>query len=215
MRLNAILSFLVPKNNLFFDLFAEDTANLVKQSNCFHKLFSAKTPEEVTSIIEEVRHFEHVGDDITHRIFTELSANFITPFDREDIHYLASSIDDIADYINGSASRIHLYNVTEFTEPMRRLSEVIMRQAEEIHTAVSNLKGAKNHAKIREAIIKINSLENQADDIFDIAIASLFANESDTKKLIKEKEILSALETATDKCEDVSHALESILVKIS
>lgn len=215
MRINAILSFLVPKNDLFFNLFEEDTRNLVNQAACFHKLFSAKSHEEVNAIIEEVRHYEQVGDDITHRILTELSANFITPFDREDIHYLASTIDDIADYINGSASRIHLYNVTEFTEPMRRLSEVIMRQAEEIHIAISHLKGSKNHQKVREAIIKINSLENQADDIFDLAIAGLFANELDAKQLIKEKDILNALETATDKCEDVSQALESILVKIS
>lgn len=215
MRLNNILSFLIPKNNLFFDLFAEDTNNLVQQSKCFHKLFSAQTPEEVNRIIQEVQDFEHKGDEITHKIFLELSANFITPFDREDIHFLASSIDDIADYINGSASRIHLYNVTEFTEPMRKLSEIIIKQAEEIHTAVSSLKGTKGIPKIKEAIVKINSLENEADKVFDNAIASLFANESNAVKLIKEKEVLSALETATDKCEDVAHALESILVKTS
>ena len=215
MRLNNILSFLIPKNNLFFDLFAEDTNNLVQQSKCFHKLFSAQTPEEVNRIIQEVQDFEHKGDEITHKIFLELSANFITPFDREDIHFLASSIDDIADYINGSASRIHLYNVTDFTEPMRKLSEIIIKQAEEIHTAVSSLKGTKGIPKIKEAIVKINSLENEADKVFDNAIASLFANESNAVKLIKEKEVLSALETATDKCEDVAHALESILVKTS
>jgi predicted phosphate transport protein (TIGR00153 family) len=215
MRLNNILSFLIPKNNLFFDLFAEDTNNLVQQSKCFHKLFSAQTPEEVNRIIQEVQDFEHKGDEITHKIFLELSANFITPFDREDIHFLASSIDDIADYINGSASRIHLYNVTDFTEPMRKLSEIIIKQAEEIHTAVSSLKGTKGIPKIKEAIVKINSLENEADKVFDNAIASLFANESNAIKLIKEKEVLSALETATDKCEDVAHALESILVKTS
>lgn len=215
MRLNNILSFLIPKNNLFFDLFAEDTNNLVQQSKCFHKLFSAQTPEEVNRIIQEVQDFEHKGDEITHKIFLELSANFITPFDREDIHFLASSIDDIADYINGSASRIHLYNVTDFTEPMRKLSEIIIKQTEEIHTAVSSLKGTKGIPKIKEAIVKINSLENEADKVFDNAIASLFANESNAVKLIKEKEVLSALETATDKCEDVAHALESILVKTS
>lgn len=204
---------MVPKNNLFFDLFAEDTANLVVQAKRFHELFSAKTPEEIQAIIEDVRILENKGDEITHKIFLELSANFITPFDREDIHFLASSIDDIADYINGSASRINLYKVTEFTEPMRKLSEVIIKQAEDIHLAVSNLKGTKGTAKIKEAIVRINFLENQADDIFDNAIAHLFAEEKDAIKLIKEKEVLSALETATDKCEDVGHALESILVK--
>jgi predicted phosphate transport protein (TIGR00153 family) len=215
MGLNNFLSFLIPKNDTFFDLFAEDTANLVEQARCFHQLFSATHPEEVQRIIDKVKDFEHKGDEITHRIFLELSANFITPIDREDIHYLASSIDDIADYINGSASRIHLYNVTEFTEPMRKLSEVIIHQSEEIHNAISNLKGSKNLEKIKQSIVKINSLENQADDIFDNAIAALFIEEADTKRLIKEKEVLSALETATDKCEDVSHVLESILVKIS
>jgi predicted phosphate transport protein (TIGR00153 family) len=215
MGLNNILSFLVPKNDKFFSLFAEDTANLVEQARCFHQLFSATHPEEVQRIIDKVKDFEHKGDEITHRIFLELSANFITPIDREDIHYLASSIDDIADYINGSASRIHLYNVTEFTEPMRKLSEIIIYQAEEIHAAISNLKGAKNHTIIKEHIVKINALENQADDIFDNAIAALFIEEADTMRLIKMKEVLNALETATDKCEDVSHVLESILVKTS
>jgi predicted phosphate transport protein (TIGR00153 family) len=215
MGLNNILSFLVPKNDKFFSLFAEDTANLLEQARCFHQLFSATHPEEVQRIIEKVKDYEHKGDEITHRIFLELSANFITPIDREDIHYLASSIDDIADYINGSASRINLYNVTEFTEPMRKLSEIIIHQAEEIHAAISNLKGAKNHTKIKNHIVKINALENQADDIFDNAIAALFIEEADTKRLIKMKEVLNALETATDKCEDVSHVLESILVKTS
>jgi hypothetical protein len=98
---------------------------------------------------------------------------------------------------------------------MRKLSEIIIYQAEEIHAAISNLKGAKNHTIIKEHIVKINALENQADDIFDNAIAALFIEEADTKRLIKMKEVLNALETATDKCEDVSHVLESILVKTS
>lgn len=215
MKFNSLFSFIVPKNALFFDLFAEDTANLVSQAKKFNQLFTVSTHDELVNVIREVRDYEHKGDELTHRIFLELSANFITPFDREDIHSLATSIDDIADYINGCASRILLYGVTEFSKPMEMMSEVLLKQVNEIDTAVRDLKNMRNVQRVRDAIVRINSLENHADDIFDEAIARLFSEQDNAMMLIKQKEILSSLETATDKCEDVANVLESILVKNS
>ena len=212
--IDLIFQALLPKDRLFFPLFDQACANMVETARVLEHSLKSDSVTRIQSF-ETINHLEKQGDEITHAIMRETGNTFIVPFDREDIHALAASIDDIADYINGSASRIHLYNVTEFTEPMRKLSEVIILQTEEIHAAIRNLKGSKNHGKMREHIVKINSLENQADDIFDNAIAALFVGEADTKRLIKAKEVLSALETATDKCEDVSHVLESILVKIS
>lgn len=215
MKISSLFSFIVPKNRLFFDLFSEDTANLVEQAKKFNQLFGAKDKNELATIIREIRDLEHKGDEITHKIFLELADNFITPFDREDIHSLAASIDDIADYINGCASRIQLYGVTEFSKPMEMMSEVLLKQVVEIDTAIRDLRNMRNAQRVRDAIVRINSLENHADDIFDEAIARLFSEQDNPMALIKLKEVLSSLETATDKCEDVANVLESILVKNS
>lgn len=215
MGLSNLFSFLIPKNGLFFDLFAEDTANLVEQANEFNKLFATQDKAEQKKIIKKVKELENKGDEITHRIFLELSANFITPFDREDIHTLATGIDDIADYIQGTASRIELYGVDNFSQTMEMLSDVIVKQVHEIDAAVKDLRNMRNADRVREAIVRINSLENHADDLFDEAIARLFAEEVPALELIKIKEVLSNLETATDKCEDVANVMESILVKNS
>ena len=215
MKLSSLFSFMVSKNALFFDLFAKDTANLVEQSKRFNQLFLTTDKNELDNIIREIRDFEHKGDEITHQIFLELADNFITPFDREDIHALATSIDDVADHIHGCASRVQLYGVTDFSKPMELMSEVLLKQVMEIDSAIGDLRNMRNAQRVRDAIVRINSLENHADDIFDEAIARLFAEQDNALVLMKQKEVLSGLETATDKCEDVANVLESILVKNS
>ena len=215
MKLDNILSFLIPKDKTFFTLFEKSSANLVAISKVFNELLNTPAPDKRVDLIKAIANLEHVGDNITHEIFTELSTNFITPFDREDIHYLASSLDDIVDYIHGSAKRLELYKIDEFTLEMRQLAEIIEQSAVEVHVAVSGLNGMKNIVRVREALVKINSLENHADDVSDGAIAALFADEKDAIKLIKVKEILLNMETATDKCEDVANVIETILIKNS
>lgn len=210
-----ILSMFAPKSGKFFDSFARATSNLVAMTHKFKELLDAKDEASRESIVREIHDLEHIGDEVTHHIFTELSENFITPFDREDIHYLATSLDDVADYINGTASRISLYQLKDIDQVMHSLASVLHRQALEIELGIQNLKNMKNVQRIREAIIRINDLENEADSIFDLAIAHLFAEETNAIEMIKKKEILSVLETATDKCEDVANAMESILVKNS
>ncbi len=215
MKISDIFSFMVRKNSLFFDLFAEDTANLLVQARVFHQMFQLTDHEQILNCIREIKDLEQKGDEITHQIFMELSENFITPFDREDIHALATSIDDIADNINGCASRIQLYNVREFSKTMELMSEVLLRQVVEIDAALKDMQNMKNEKRVREAIVRINTMENHADDLFEESIARLFAEASDPLELIKVKEVLSSIEVATDKCEDVSNVLESILVKNS
>ena len=215
MKLSSLFSFMVSKNALFFDLFARDTANLVEQSKRFNQIFSTSDKNEWNNIIQDIKKLEEKGDEITHQIFLELADNFITPFDREDIHALAASIDDIADNINGCASRIQLYGVNEFSKSMELMSEVLLKQVMEIDTAIRDLRNMRNAQRVKDAIVRINSLENHADDIFDEAIARLFSEQDNAMLLIKQKEVLSSLETATDKCEDVANVLESILVKNS
>jgi predicted phosphate transport protein (TIGR00153 family) len=207
-----ILQYLLPKDRKFFPLFKQATENLVKGSKVLVELVNAPV-EKRKELIHEIEQIEHTGDTITHMIFNELGRNFITPFDREDIHALTSSIDDILDLINGTAKRIEMYKVTEITEPMVMLSEIILKGAIELNVAVTNLEGMKRIDEIKEACVRINSLENNADDVFNLAIGRLFDEEKDAVKLIKIKEILQALETATDKCEDAANVIESIIIK--
>jgi uncharacterized protein len=207
-----ILQYLLPKDRKFFPLFKQATENLVKGSTLLVELVNAPV-EKRRELIKEIEHVEHTGDNITHMIFNELGRNFITPFDREDIHALTSSIDDVLDLIQGSAKRIELYKVTVISEPMILLSDIILKGAVELNVAVLNLEGMKRIDEIKAACVRINSLENNADDVFNLAIARLFDEEKDAIQLIKTKEILQALETATDKCEDAANVIESIIIK--
>lgn len=207
-----ILQYLLPKDRKFFPLFKQATENLVKGSKALVEMVNAPV-EKRKELIHEIEQIEHTGDNITHMIFNELGRNFITPFDREDIHALTSSIDDILDLINGTAKRMEMYKVTEISDAMIMLSEIILKGSIELNVAVTNLEGMKRIDEIKEACVRINSLENNADDVFNLAIGRLFDEEKDAVKLIKVKEILQALETATDKCEDAANVIESIIIK--
>jgi len=213
MSANSILQFLVPKDKKFYPLFEQSAANLVAISKVLVDALIAPSTEKRIQFIRQIEKLEHVGDDITHEIFNEVGTTFITPFDREDIQRLASVMDDVLDFIHGSAKRIELYKVDTIHPSMVKLSELILQCAEELNMAIGNLRNLRNVQKIREALVRINSIENHADDIFDNAIARLFETETNAIEIMKIKEILSALETATDKCEDAANVIESIIVK--
>jgi predicted phosphate transport protein (TIGR00153 family) len=213
MSLNPILQYFVPKDRKFYPLFEQAASNLLAISNVLIELMTAPTPEKRTGFVRQIEKLEHVGDEITHNIFQEVSTTFITPFDREDIQRLASVLDDVLDYIHGSAKRIELYKMDPIHPSMIKLAELIQQCAVELHSAISSLRGMKNLMKIRESLVRVNSIENHADDIFDNAVARLFEDEKDAIEIIKVKEILSALETATDKCEDVANVIESVIIK--
>lgn len=213
MSLNPILQYFVPKDRKFYPLFEQASANMVAISNVLVELMVAPTMEKRTVLVRQIEKLEHVGDDITHQIFQEVGKTFITPFDREDIQRLASVLDDVIDYIHGSAKRIELYRVDPIHPSMIKLAELIQLSAVELNNAISSLRNMKNIVKIHESLVRVNSLENHADDIFDNAVARLFLEEKDAIQIIKIKEVLSALETATDKCEDVANVIESVLIK--
>ncbi|MBI1781100.1 MAG: DUF47 domain-containing protein [Sphingobacteriales bacterium] len=169
--------------------------------------------EQRGKLIKEIEDMEHENDDYTHRIFTELGKNFITPFDREDIHYLATALDDIADYIQASAKKINFYRVNPNDIGIQKMADLIAVGCEQVHNAVVELRNMKNMRKITDALVAINSIENQGDDIFDMSIERLFATEPDAKEVIKKREIYQVLEIVTDKCEDAANVIESIIVK--
>jgi uncharacterized protein len=207
------LSFLTPRDKKFFPLFEQATENLVKTSNKLVEMVNTSSPEKRKELIKEIEQLEHMGDNITHMIFSELGRNFITPFDREDIHALASALDDVVDFIHGSAKRIELYKITTIPDSIAKLAELTQKGAVALNVAVHGLRDMKDTDVIKEACVQVNSLENHADDIFNLAIARLFEEEKDAIQIIKIKEVLAALETATDKCEDAANTVQSILVK--
>jgi uncharacterized protein len=213
MSLNNILQYFVPKDRKFFPLFEQGGANLIKIASVLVQLLNSTDENEKQALTKEIEDLEHRGDDITHQIFIELGKNFITPFDREDIHLLATVMDDIADYVHGSSTRLQLYKIHEITPAMKELGSLILQGCQDLEKAVMELKNLKNLRLIAESCVRINSMENQADAVFERAVADLFEYELDAKVIIKYKEVLSVLETATDKCEDAANVLESILVK--
>ena len=215
MTANFIFQFFIPKDRKFYPLFEEASANLVAISKVLYEMLSTKGMDERKLLIREIERLEHTGDEITHRIFKEVGVTFITPFDREDIQRLASVLDDVLDFIHGAAKRVELYKVDPIHPAMIKLAELILQSSEQVNIAVSGLRNSRNYTKIREALVKINSLENHADDVFDNAIARLFEDNLNALEVMKIKEVLSALETATDKCEDAANVMESVIVKFS
>lgn len=154
-------------------------------------------------------------DVITHKVNIELSRNFLTPFDREDIHSLMKSIDDVTDFLHGSASRMKMYQVEKITKSIRKLTEINLEACLLIQRAVTDLKEHNDLKRITVACKKISKLESKADVVFDNAVMDIFENETDAIKIIKYKEVLTALEDASDKCKDVANVLETIVVKYS
>lgn len=203
----------MPKNKVFYELFEKVADNVAKMGSLLRDVVAESDFDKRGTIITQVEDLEHANDELTHSIFTELGRNFITPFDREDIHYLASSLDDIADYIYAAAKKINFYRVNPNDLGMQKMSELIEQSAQQVKIAVTALRDMKNMRGITEALVKINSVENQADDIFDMSIEKLFDNEPDAKEVIKKREIYQVMEIVTDKCEDASNVIESIIIK--
>jgi uncharacterized protein Yka (UPF0111/DUF47 family) len=211
--LNSIMKFFLPKDKIFYQLFEQVSITSLEMAVLLKKMVTEPVFEERGKLLAQIEDLEHKNDDITHKIFTELSRNFITPFDREDIHYLATAMDDVADYIFASAKKINFYRVDPTHETFSKMAELIVLACESIKVAVTELKDMKNMRKITDALVRVNSIENQADDIFDLSIERLFATEQDAKEVIKKREIYQVMEIATDKCEDAANVIESIIVK--
>jgi hypothetical protein len=212
VKIDRLIQILLPHDEKFYKLFEESTRLLLKASITLRKISDADAAT-THSIVKEIEDLEHQADEVTHKIYGELNATFVTPFDREDIHELASSLDDIMDFMNGTASRLTLYNVRVDSQYMRKLMEIIQKQVEVIGKGIPYLRDFKDSNSLQEVLQKVNEYENEADSVFELAVADLFENEKDVIELIKKKEILVGLETATDKCEDVANVLESILIK--
>jgi predicted phosphate transport protein (TIGR00153 family) len=213
MGFNSIVQLFTPKDRVFYSLFEEVADGVGKMGELMKAVVAESDFDKRAAIIAQVEDQEHVNDDLTHRIFTELGRNFITPFDREDIHYLASSLDDICDYIYACAKKINFYKVNPNDTGMQKMADLIEQAACQVRNAVRELRNMKDMRKITDALVKVNSIENQADDIFDLSIERLFETEPDAKEVIKKREIYQVMEIVTDKCEDAANVIETIIIK--
>ena len=214
MNINNFFQFLVPKDKKFFPLFEEASSNLIEIATNLHEAVNLPLKERDV-LFQKIDALEQKGEDITRQTNLELSRNFITPFDREDIHSLITSIDNVADNLHGAASRMKLYQVDKITKSIRKLTEINLEACQNIDIAVRELRDLKKIKNITDACVRINKLENKSDNVYDKAVLDLFENETDAKNIIKYKEVLSVLETAADKCKSVASVLESISVKHS
>jgi len=213
MSFDSILKFFLPKDRVFYTLFEEVATTLVQMGEIFKNAMNEKDLNKRDEMLRKLEEMEHKNDETTHQIFIELGSNFITPLDREDIHYLATSLDDIADYIWGAAKRIVNYQIDDKNNTVQAFAEIILKSIKAINTSIYGLRGMKNLRDITASCVIVNSLENDADNLLDSAMLHLFSSNISAVELIKQKDIFQMLEVVTDKCEDAANVVESIIIK--
>lgn len=202
---------LIPREARFFDLFEQQSQHIVEAADLLHALVHHFN--DARAKLHAIKEVEHLGDQITHEIVRRLNTTFITPIDREDIHALATRLDDVLDYIEAGAERLVVYRIKEPTSACRALTDVITKIVRAMGHAVRCLRtmdpGFHEHA------VEVNRLENAADELLRDSLAALFEESTDPIEIIKWKEIYETLEIVTDRCEDVANVIEGIILKMA
>ncbi|HET7457380.1 MAG TPA: DUF47 family protein [Gemmatimonadaceae bacterium] len=201
---------LIPRDEQFFDLFSQIAQRITASAELLAKLFAE--PASLDKYVTAIKELEHEADDLTHQVNLRLDKSFITPLDREDIHALASRLDNVVDLIDGTARRAQMFRIKECREPAGRLADVLVRSAKEIGVAVA---GMKQQKVVAASAQKIKALEEEGDAEYHAAVGDLFDGRTDAIEVMKWKDLYDTLETALDECEDVANTLESIALKNS
>jgi uncharacterized protein len=203
---------LLPKDTSFFDLFDQLAGKVLDAARALEQMLEQWDRLEVR--VREMKDLEHECDAITHRTFDKLNLTFITPLEREDIHELASRLDDIVDHIDSTASRLVIYGVKKPTDEAKLLAQVLTRTCIEVQKAVAGLRNLKDPALLSRISVEINRLENESDDILRLALKRLFERQNgDVLEVIKLKEIYEKLESAVDRCEDVANVIQAVVLR--
>jgi predicted phosphate transport protein (TIGR00153 family) len=200
---------LIPREEKFYDDFKAMADQLRVGARLLEEMLATDPP--LADKAHEIKEVEHKCDFLTHEIIQRLNKTFVTPIDREDIHALARTLDDVMDAIDDAAALIPLYRIDQIRFGARELAVVISKQTSELRKAIEALEG--KHGAILDHAVEINRLENEADRIHQKAVGQLFDEERDAISVMKWKEILDLLEDATDACEDVANLLENVVVK--
>lgn len=212
MVLNSIKNWIVPQDKVFFELLSSESRNMLEGVKALDDML--RNYKDIEKRRDNIKNLETKGDDIVHDIFGHLNKTFIVPIDHTDISSLASTVDDIIDLSEGVATRLFLYRIKKPAPPLLAICKILVMQAEEIDTCMSEIRKRKNYSDILERCIKINSLENRADDIYKSALADLFTKK-DAIEIIKSKELYDTIERATDCCEDAANIIKDIVMKHS
>ena len=199
---------LIPREERFYDDFEALTREIARAARLIEAMVAPEHP--IWDRADEIKELEHKCDFLTHGIIQRLNRTFVTPLDREDIHTLARSLDDVMDAIDASATIIRLYQIRSVRQGARELARIIVACADEMLRAMQVFEKRKG---VAERAVEINRLENEADRLHQEAVRELFEQERDPLTVIKWKEILDFLEAATDRCEDVANVLEGVVVK--
>jgi predicted phosphate transport protein (TIGR00153 family) len=201
---------LIPREVKFFEMFSEIAENVRLGAQALSDLLHNYDYATMPTAVARIADIEHRGDEMTHKILIKLNQTFITPFDREDIHLLASSLDDVLDFIFAASDRLVTYKITAPSPSAKVLAGIILKQSAELGKAVAHLDKGTH---VLEHCVEVNRLENEADQVSREAIGRLFDGDYDPITLIKLKELLEVLEEASDKAEDVADVLETVILK--
>ncbi len=215
MKLDKIFSFLAPKEGKFYPLFKDASANLIIAAELLVALLNEHDAVKREGIVQKIKEAELVGDQITKNLYRALNSTFITPFDREDIFDLISTTDSVVDLINGTAKKVHLYHVGAIPEEFAEMANAIHMCAIEINTTFNGLRDVLNLSKYKDNLHKISQIEEMGDEINHRYLAKLFNEETNAIELIKKKDVLTSLEKAIDRCDDVSDIISSVIIKIA
>jgi uncharacterized protein len=215
MNFSQILKYFIPKEKKFYGMFNKAAGNSVEASAELVKLFKSPSPEESSTIRLKIRQIEKQGDEITNTLFDELNRTFITPFDREDIHELTSKIDDVVDLIYSLSGKTEYYKFNNFSNTMLDMGDLIYKGSLHMQSAIAGIENSRNAPKSLKACKELRKMESQIDECYQKAISELFEKEKDAIELIKQKEILLNIEKISNKMEDVSDVVKTIIVKYS
>jgi uncharacterized protein len=211
--MSGLLSFFVPRNQIFFDLFNRSATNNLQMSQLLYKAVCSDSPHDEKMHFNQISRLKTVGNDLKHQVYLRSSRSLISPFERNDMYALSSAINQVCDSVHVAARRISLYKL-QFVEPaMRELSGILIEISQELDHCVRSLNDLKNADTIADHCKKVKQLEYEADGVYDKALSSIMVTQTNSIELIKYTEILAALENSTDKCEDATDVIESILVK--
>ena len=202
--------WLLPPEREFFDLLDKQAGFVLEGAHALRDLL--KDFRDVGAKRKHIKDIEHKGDETVHTIYEALNKTFITPIDREDIIALASDLDNVLDLIDAAANRMDLYEIPEPSRAMLDFAEVLVEATAALEKAVGMIRNMKNAELVEKICVEVNRLENVGDDLLNTSVAELF-HDRDVVRILKNKEILERLESATDYCEDVANVLSDIVAK--
>ncbi|MEO8504794.1 MAG: DUF47 family protein [Acidobacteriota bacterium] len=219
MKADAVIRWFMPKEERFKELFHLDTDNLQRAAGVFSEVARSQSLEERRVKMTELKALEHEGDGLTRKIFDALNSTFITPLDREDIHWLASDLDDVLDYLEGVSQHLVLFELSESPEGLRQFAEILLAMVNEIVRMTDLVWNLTSEQEIRTSMVRVSELENRADQLYNTVISDLFKSKGsdgrapDPITIMKWKEIYDGLEDACDQCKDFSHVISNVVAK--